>query len=81
LTPVRRNSSIIDISTPHQVKILSIDPANIKKINKNIRILRCDHYPKGTYKGIDETSPPPVPCYFVASEPTFRRLVYNMTKV
>ncbi|MCL6610211.1 MAG: TAXI family TRAP transporter solute-binding subunit [Peptococcaceae bacterium] len=49
------NSSIIDISTQHQVRILSISPENIKKIKEKYPFFSDPvTIPKGTYKGIDE---------------------------
>ncbi|MDD2372361.1 MAG: TAXI family TRAP transporter solute-binding subunit [Syntrophomonadaceae bacterium] len=49
------NSSIIDISTQHQVKILSVDPENIKKVKEKYPYFSdVATIAKGTYKGIDE---------------------------
>lgn len=49
------NSTIIDVSTQHQVKILSIDPDKVKKIKEKYPFFSdVVVIPKGTYKGIDE---------------------------
>ena len=49
------NSAIIDISTQHKVKILSISPENIKKIRTKYPYFSdVTTIPKGTYKGIDD---------------------------
>jgi hypothetical protein len=49
------NSAIIDISTQHKVKILSIDPANIQKIRTKYPYFSdVTTIAKGTYKGIDD---------------------------
>lgn len=77
------NSSIIDISTQHQVKILSIDPANIKKIKEKYPYFSdVTIIPKGTYKGIDEdiTTTGSLATLCVRADLS-EDLVYNMTKV
>ncbi|GBF32398.1 TRAP transporter solute receptor [Desulfocucumis palustris] len=49
------NSSIIDISTQHPIRILSIDTENIKKIKEKYPFFSDPvTIPKGTYKGFDE---------------------------
>lgn len=49
------NSSIMDISTQHEIRILSIPPENIKKIKEKYPYFSDPVViPKGTYKGIDE---------------------------
>lgn len=49
------NSAIIDISTQHQIKILSIDADNVKKIKQKYPFFSdAVVIPKGTYKGFDE---------------------------
>lgn len=49
------NSAIIDISTQHKIKILSIDRANIAKIVQKYPFFSsATVIPKGTYKGVDE---------------------------
>ena len=49
------NSAIIDISTQHKIKILSVDRANIAKIVKQYPFFSsATIIPKGTYKGVDE---------------------------
>jgi hypothetical protein len=77
------SSAIIDISTQHQVRILSIDPANIKAIKAKLPYF-SDVYtiPKGTYKGIDEdvTTTGSLATLCISAELP-DDLVYNMTKV
>ncbi len=49
------NSAIIDISTQHEIRILSIDPENINKIREKYPYFSQPvTIPKGTYKGVDE---------------------------
>lgn len=49
------NSAIIDISTQHQIRILSIDADKIKKITEKYPFFApAMTVPKGTYKGVDE---------------------------
>lgn len=49
------NSAIIDISTQHDISILSIDPDNIRKIKEKYPYFSDPVIiPKGTYKGVDE---------------------------
>ncbi|MFZ5649131.1 MAG: TAXI family TRAP transporter solute-binding subunit [Bacillota bacterium] len=49
------NSAIIDISTQHQIRILSIDAESVKKIKQKYPFFSdAVTIPKGTYKGIDE---------------------------
>ncbi|MHB8918527.1 MAG: TAXI family TRAP transporter solute-binding subunit [Desulfocucumaceae bacterium] len=49
------NSAIIDISTQHQISILSIDAENIKKIKEKYPFFADPvTIPKGTYKGVDQ---------------------------
>jgi len=49
------NSSIIDISSQHEIRILSIDPENIKKIREKYPYFSEPvTIPKGTYKGVNE---------------------------
>lgn len=49
------NSAIIDISTQHQIRILSIDNENIKKIKEKYAFFSDPvTIAKGTYKGVDE---------------------------
>ncbi|MEN6441780.1 MAG: TAXI family TRAP transporter solute-binding subunit, partial [Syntrophobacter sp.] len=49
------NSAIIDISTQHSIRILSIDAENIKNIKTKYPFFSdAMTIPKGTYKGFDE---------------------------
>lgn len=49
------NSAIIDISTQHQIRILSIDTESIKKIKQKYPFFSdAVTIPKGTYKGFEE---------------------------
>ncbi len=49
------NSAIIDVSTQHKIRILSIDRVNIGKIvQKYPYFSSATVIPKGTYKGVDE---------------------------
>ncbi|NHM28612.1 TAXI family TRAP transporter solute-binding subunit [Desulfofundulus sp. TPOSR] len=49
------NSSIIDVSTQHDIDILSIEPENIRKIREKYPYFSNPvTIPKGTYKGVDK---------------------------
>lgn len=76
------NSSIIDISTQHKIKILSIEPEKIKQIvAKYPYFADVTVIPKGTYKGIDEditTTGSLATLCIQADLP--EDVVYNMTK-
>jgi hypothetical protein len=76
------NSAIIDISTQHKVRILSIDRANIAKIvEKYPYFSSATVIPKGTYKGLDEDiiTTGSLATLCVAAEMS-DDLVYKMTK-
>ncbi len=76
------NSAIIDISTQHKIKILSIDRANIAKIVQMYPFFSsATVIPKGTYKGIDEdiVTTGSLATLCVAAEMP-DDLVYKMTK-
>lgn len=76
------NSSIIDISTQHKIKILSIDPDKIKAITaKYPYFADVTVIPKGTYKGVDEdiTTTGSLATLCVQTDLS-EEVVYNMTK-
>ena len=76
------NSAIIDISTQHKIKILSIDREKIAKIVKKYPFFsNATVIPKGTYKGVDEdvVTTGSLATLCVAAEMS-DDLVYKMTK-
>lgn len=75
------NSAIIDISTQHKVKILSMDRANIAALVKKYPYFAsATIIPKGTYKGLDEVvTTGSLATLCVAAEMP-DDLVYKMTK-
>ena len=76
------NSAIIDISTQHKIKILSMDRANIEKLVKKYPYFAsATIIPKGTYKGVDEdvVTTGSLATLCVAAEMP-DDLVYKMTK-
>jgi len=76
------NSAIIDISTQHQIRILSIDAENVKKIKQKYPFFADPvTIPKGTYKGFDEdfTTTGSLAALFVRADLP-DEMVYNIIK-